>query len=260
MIELEIKKSIEENAGIYFDKAKKAKKKIEGANEALEKARGQLKVLEEKKEADIIKAVEISKEKIERKKQWFEKFRWFMTSEGFLVIGGRDATSNEIVVKKHTDQDDLVFHTDMSGSPFFVLKTGGKKPSKKSLEETGDATCSFSRAWKLGLGSQRVFYVNPDQVSKEAKAGEYIVKGSFMIKGKTNYVDNKINAAVGITEEGAIMSGPVDAVKKHCEKYVELVQGSDKASAVAKKIRQKIGGELDDIIRSMPSGGCSIKK
>ena len=258
-IELDIKKSLEENASSYFEKAKKAKKKIAGAEKALEKAREKLKCLEEKKEVEI-EAAEAKKEKKKRKAQWYEKFRWFRTSEGFLVIGGRDATTNEIVVKKHTVAEDIVFHTDMSGSSFFIIQCENKKPSEQSLKEVADATCSFSRAWKLGLGSQRVFYVNPDQVTKEAKAGEYLTKGSFMIKGKTNYIDNKINAAVGIADDGAVMAGPVEAIKKHCRQYVELEQGSEKTSAIAKKILKKIGGDLDEIIRAMPSGGCRIKQ
>lgn len=258
-IELDIKKSLEENASSYFEKAKKAKKKIAGAKKALEKAREKQKCLEEKKDVEI-KAAEAKKEKTKRKAQWYEKFRWFRTSEGLLVIGGRDATTNEIVVKKHTVADDIVFHTDMAGSPFLILKCENKKPSEQSLKEVADATCSFSRAWKLGLGSQKIFHVNPDQVTKEAKAGEYLTKGSFMIKGKTNYIDNKINAAVGIADDGAVMAGPVEAIKKHCRQYVELEQGSEKTSAIAKKILKKIGGDLDEIIRAMPSGGCRIKQ
>ncbi|MCK5629651.1 MAG: DUF814 domain-containing protein [Nanoarchaeota archaeon] len=258
-IELDIKKSLEENASSYFEKAKKAKKKIAGAKKALEKAREKLECLEEKKDVEI-KAAEAKKEKTKRKAQWYEKFRWFRTSEGLLVIGGRDATTNEIVVKKHTVADDIVFHTDMAGSPFFIIQCENKKPSEQSLKEVADATCSFSRAWKLGLGSQKIFHVNPDQVTKEAKAGEYLTKGSFMIKGKTNYIDNKINAAVGIADDGAVMAGPVEAIKKHCRQYVELEQGSEKTSAIAKKILKKIGGDLDEIIRAMPSGGCRIKQ
>ncbi len=258
-IELDIKKSVEENAAAYFEKAKKAKKKIEGAKKALEKAREKLKVLEEKRDTEIILAKARQEEKIKRKPQWYEKFRWFRTSEGFLVIGGRDATTNEIVVKKHTSPDDLVFHTDMAGSPFFILQSEGKNPSEQSLNEVADAVCSFSRAWKLGLGSQSVFHVKPEQVTKEVKAGEYLTKGAFMIKGKTNYIDNKINAAVGITGDGAVMAGPVEAVMKHCKEYVELEQGREKTSAIAKRIQKKLGGDIDEIIRAMPSGGCQIK-
>ncbi len=256
-IKLFLNKSVEQNAELYYEKAKKAKKKLKGAEEAVEKIKKKLEKLE--KEQRLIEDKE--EKKIIRKKEWYEKFRWFYTSEGFLVVGGRDATTNEIVIKKHTEKEDLVFHTDMSGSPFFVIKSDGKKINEKSIKETADATVTFSRAWKLGFGEGDVFYVKPDQVTKEAQSGEYLTKGSFMIKGKTNYVDNNTDLAVGLYKTGAVMAGPLEAVKKNCEKYVVLEQGKDKASDIAKKIKKKLeGGELDEIVRVLPAGNYKIKK
>ena len=52
------------------------------------------------------------------------------------------------------------------------------------------------------------------------------------------------------------MGAPVSAVKKHSKNYVEVIQGREKKSDVAKKIKKLIGGELDDIIRVLPSGIC----
>ena len=256
---LDLTKSIEENAAAYFERAKKVKKKIGGAEAALNENLKKLEELEHKR--DKITAEKSKQEKLkERKAEWYEKFRWFTSSEGFLVVGGRDATSNEIVIKKHTEANDLVFHTDMAGSPFFVVKTYGKPVGGKTKEEAADATCTFSRAWKLGLQASPVFYVNPDQVSKKTKAGEFMGKGAFMIYGKTNYINNKINLAIGINQNQQIMAGPVEAIKAHCEKYVELVQGDEKSSSVAKYIQHKIGGSLDEIIRALPSGGFKVKK
>jgi len=258
-ISLDLNKTIDQNAAVYFEKAKKLKKKIEGAKEALNKNLKKLEDLKKKRD----KAVKIKEEEkvlSERKKEWYEKFRWFVSSEGFLVIGGRDATSNEIVIKKHTDNNDIVFHTDMAGSPFFVIKTEGKKPGEETMKEVADATCSFSRAWKLGLSTSSVFYVNPDQVSKKTKSGEYMNKGSFMIYGKTNYIDNEMNLAIGITKDEKIMSGPLESIKKNCVKHLKLIQGNEKTSSVAKFIKAKLGGSLDEIIRSIPGGGCKVKK
>ena len=256
---LDLAKSIDENAAVYFEKAKKIKKKIEGAEAALKENLRKLNDLEAKKEKDEIKKSGEKKLK-ERKPEWFEKFRWFVSSEGFLVIGGRDATSNEVVIKKHLDSDDLVFHTDMAGSPFFVVKSGGKQIGVKTKEEAADATCTFSRAWKLGLQTSSVFFVSPEQVSKKTKSGEFMGKGAFMIYGKTNYINNKINLAIGINKEQQIMAGPIESVKAHCEKYAAMIQGTEKVSSVAKNIRHKIGGSLDEIIRALPSGGFKIKK
>ena len=256
---LDLKKSIEENASDYYEKAKKLKKKIKGAEEALHNSLKKLKQLEKKKEKLEDKEKQ-EKEAKQRKKEWYEKFRWFLSSDGFLVLGGRDATSNEVLIKKHTDKNDLVFHTDMAGSPFFVIKSGNKEIPKSTIKEAADATCTFSKAWKLGLQNQDVFYVSPEQVSRKTKSGEYLTKGAFMIYGKTNYIENKVNLAVGITKVHAIMAGPVEAIKKNCEKYIILQQGDEKVSSVAKKINYKLNGklDLDEIIRALPAGGFKI--
>src|SRR3989338_209698 len=258
-IELDLTKSIDENAAVYFEKAKKIKKKIAGAERSLQESLKKLKELEAKKEKLILQESKDAPFK-ERKKEWYEKFRWFISSEGFLVIGGRDATSNEIVIKKHTEPNDLVFHTDMAGSPFFVIKSEQKQIGEETKEEAADATCTFSRAWKLGLQTSDVFYVNPEQVSKKTKAGEYMGKGAFMIYGKANYIGNKVNLAIGINQSQQIMSGPLDAIKTSCYNYVVLIQGDEKASSVAKYIQHKIGGTIDEIIRALPSGGFKVKK
>jgi len=257
---LDLKKSIEENASDYYERAKKIKRKIEGAEEALQKSLKKLKELEEKRENHEAKEEKLSKAK-ERKKEWYEKFRWFVSSNGFLVIGGRDATSNEIIIKKHAEKNDLVLHTDMAGSPFFVIKSGNKEIPKTTIKEAADATCTFSRAWKLGLQTTDVFYVAPEQVSRKAKSGEYLTKGAFMIYGKTNYMENKSNLAIGLAKDNAIMSGPLEAVKNHCEKYVILKQGDEKASSMAKKISHKLGGnlDLDEVIRALPAGNFKIQ-
>lgn len=257
---LDLKKSLEENASDYFEKAKKIKKKIKGAEEALQQSLKKLKELEAKKEKFDAEEKQFKKLP-ERKKEWYEKFRWFFSSDGFLVLGGRDATSNEIVIKKHTDKNDLVLHTDLAGSPFFVIKSGGKKIPTSTINEAADAVCTFSRIWKLNLQSTDVFYVNPDQVSKKTKAGEYMGKGAFMIYGKTNYIENKVNLAIGVTKDRAIMSGPLEPIKKNCEKYVALKQGNEKVSSIAKKINYKLGKNLDlsEIIRALPAGTFSFQ-
>lgn len=255
-ISLALDKSVHENAAIYFEKAKKAKKKIEGATLALERTRKMYQKLGKEKPENLEEQV-IKKKK---KKEWYEKFRWFVTSEGYLVIGGRDATTNEIVVKKHTDQNDLVFHTDMAGSPFFVLKTNGQEVSEQTKQEAADATASLSRAWKAGLATTETFYVNPDQVTKEAQSGEFLPKGSFMVKGKNTYIRPYMNLAL-CGYEDKIMCGPVDAVKAHANKYVIIEQGEKKPSDIAKEVRKHLQyGETDDIIRALPPGGARIKQ
>ncbi|MBT4111384.1 DUF814 domain-containing protein [Candidatus Woesearchaeota archaeon] len=270
-IEIDLTKSVDENAGTYFNLAKKAKKKIEGAKKAVEVSKKKLEKLQ--KDEDKFMEVETKKlEKKERKKEWYEKFHWFVSSEDFLCVGGKDATSNEIIVKKHTDKDDLVFHTEMAGSPFFIVKNG-QSAKEETINEAAQATGVYSRAWKLGHTTADVFYVKPEQVSKEAQSGEYMSKGSFMVRGKSTFVYPRLEYAIGLVDtqkpripgtasDGAeIIGGPLTAIKKRTNKFVKVIPGKYKKSALAKKIRSKLkGGDLDDIIKFLPAGGAEIKK
>jgi predicted ribosome quality control (RQC) complex YloA/Tae2 family protein len=245
---VDLRKSVNENASIYFEKAKKLKKKIEGIETTIDTYR--------KKEIHEI-ALKEKEEERKRKHEWFEKFRWFFTSAGNLCIGGKDATTNELIIKKHVDVEDKVFHTEAPGSPFFVLKS--KNPSKEELEEAGIATGCYSKAWQRGISGTDVFYVLPEQVSKEAQSGEYISKGSFMIRGKKNFLKVSLQLGIGIDANKRVMAGPVSAIITHCTKTITLVQGDTKTSDVAKKLEKRLGGTIDEFVRVIPAGGAKIK-
>lgn len=254
-IEIDLKKSLEKNASDYFEKGKKAKKKIEGIKKTIALFEDKLSKIEKQQ----IK-IEEEKAKPKRIQKWYEKFRWFITSEGFLAIGGRDAGSNELVVKKHMEKNDLVFHTEAAGSPFFILKTEGKNPTERSIQEVADATFIFSKSFKAGVGGINSFWVKPEQVSTTPKAGEYLEKGSFIINGKKNLVAPRFNLAIGIMEDDAVMCAPSNSVKKHCKKYIELSQSRNtKPSDIAKKIKKKLDASVDDIIRVLPAGNVDVK-
>ncbi len=257
-VEIDLNKSVEQNAGTYFDLAKKAKKKAAGTLKALEESRKKLAQLQ--KEEHLFVAEEEKKLlKKERKREWYEKFHWFISSEGFLCIGGKDSTTNEIIIKKHLEKEDLVFHTDMAGSPFFIVK-GGQKAGEITLQEAAQATAAYSRAWKAGYTIADVFYVLPEQVSKEAKSGEFMAKGSFMIRGKTNYLHPSVELAIGKVED-QVIGGPESAVKKQTSIYVLIVPGEEAKGSLTKKIKHTLGGgELNEIMNFLPAGGGQIKK
>ena len=260
-VEIFFEKSIEQNAAIYYEQAKRAKRKLEGAQKALEETKKKLEKLEKEKDR-IFKELEKQevKEAKKRKKEWFEKFHWFYSSEGFLCIGGRDATSNEIVIKKHTDKSDIVLHTDMAGSPFFVIKNG-QQAKEKTINEAAQATASYSKAWKLGLATLDVFYVKPEQVSKKTKAGEYMPKGAFMIYGETKYLSPSLEISIGIIHTKQVIGGPTEAIKAQAEKYVTIISGKQKTSDLAKKIKHKLNIEdVNEIVPFIPAGGSEIKK
>jgi len=255
-IELDLKKTLEQNASDYFEKGKKAKHKIVKINEVIGQCRDKL----DKLEKEEIKSEEKQVQKEKRVKKWYESFRWFITSEGFLAVGGRDAGSNEIVIKKHVEKNDLVFHTEAAGSPFFILKSEGKTPTERSIQEVADACYIFSKSFKAGVGGVNSFWVKPEQISTTPPSGEYLERGSFIINGKKNIVVPRFNLAIGTMKDDSIMCAPVNAAKKHCVKYFELQQNrGEKISDVAKKIKKKLGGEIDDIIKALPAGNIGLK-
>ncbi len=261
-VEIHLKKSVDENAGKYFNLAKKAKRKLQGAKEALAETKKKLEKLQKEEEQfweEEKRRQEAVQKKKDRKKEWYEKFHWFISSEEYLCVGGKDATSNEIIVKKHTDKGDLVFHTDMAGSPFFVVKNG-QEAGEATLQEAAQAVAVYSKAWKLGHGTADVFFVKPEQVTKEAQSGEFMAKGSFMIRGKTKYLHPKLEYAIGLVDE-QIIGGPEPAVKERTKSYVLVIPGREKKSSLAKKIKAKLkGGDLDDIIKFLPAGGGEFLK
>ena len=254
-LKINLNKSVEQNAADYYEKSKKLKKKIDGTLKAIEVHEDKLDDLKMQVEKEL---KEKQKPKVEIKREWYDKFHWFTSSDGFLVIGGRDATTNELIIKKHAEPKDLVFHTEMPGSPFTVIKAEGKEIPETTIREAAEICVIYSRAWKNGF-SPEVFYVNPDQVTKEARAGEFIAKGAFMIYGKKNFIkDFDMRIAVGI-KNGQVMGGPITAVQKHAEKYVIVVQGDKKKSDLAKQVRKEIGGELDEIMLFLPGEGKLLK-
>lgn len=253
-IEINLTKSVEENAETYFELAKKAKKKLKGAQEALERTKKQLEQLLQQ-ENSFFEAEQKKQVKQEKKREWYEKFHWFISSEGFLCLGGKDATSNDIIIKKYAEKGDLVFHTDLPGSPFFIVKNG-QQAGEATLKEAAQATASYSKAWKLGLASAEVYSISPEQVKKELG----LPKGSFMVYGKRAYFNPKLEVAIGLLE-GEIIGGPLAAVKARTDNHLVIAIGREKKSDLAKKIRHKLGGgDLDDIIKFLPAGGGEIKK
>jgi predicted ribosome quality control (RQC) complex YloA/Tae2 family protein len=264
-LEIELEKNVESNAQKYFEKAKKLKKKLEGARKAIEETNKKLKKEKLEFEKEEITKEKQKKEK-ERKKEWYEKFRWCLSSNDFLIIGGKDATSNEIVIKKHAELHDLIYHTESPGSPFIVIKNPENRTiPDKTKNEAAVIAATYGRAWGSGMKRMEVFEVKPEQVTKEAKSGEYVQKGSFVIQGKKNLYDVEINLAIGFFMDKenykVIMAGPESAVSKHCKEYLKLKQGNSKKGEISKMIMKKFElGTNDDIISALPSGEFAVHK
>lgn len=210
-----------------------------------------------------------------RRKAWYEKYRWFISSDGIVVIGGRDAKTNEYIVKRLAKDDDIIFHADIYGGPFVLLPSKAKSKSS-TIAESAIFAASYSNAWKAGFRSIDVYWVYASQLSKKAKPGEYLRPGSFVIRGKRNYLKGvKLELSVGLEEKNAnirIMVGPSTAIMKHCKVKIDIVPGKMRKTTAAKEIVNKLLSRLgrrvckeeinilaNDLINLLPPGGVEIR-
>lgn len=261
-VTLRFDKTVQENATVFFERAKKAKKKLDGLSKAMVKMDGKIKSAALNEEH----AKKISIEK-KRDKKWFEKFHWFYSSDGFLVIAGRDAKSNEFLMKKHFEKGDRYFHADIHGAAHTVVKTEGQKASEQTLKEAAQFAAVFSKAWGAKYSGVDVYSAEFGQVTKQAPSGESIGTGAFMIYGKREWFrKTPLEFAIGATKDGAIVSGPVFAVKKQTDNFVEITPGEERKSEFAKKTKgffehkTKAKISLDEITQMLPSGDVKTRK
>jgi len=265
-VELEIKLSVTQNSQAYYDRSKKQSSKIKGALEAIEGT----KKLTGKEEAPKKTGQKLPA----HKKKWYEQFRWFISSDGFLVVGGRDAESNENIVKKYLEKRDIFFHAHVSGSPAVMIKTEGKEVPETTLMEAAQFTVSYSVIWKSGQASGDAYWVLPGQVSKTPEHGEYVGKGAFVIRGPRNYYkDVPLGAALGLIldEEKRLIGGPVSSVKKRAQLVMEIAPGEFEQNDLSKKIYRMLTDKFEDnrlikniaspdrIAMFLPPGGSKLK-
>lgn len=269
-ISLDIRLSAAENANRLFERSKQLEKKIKGANIAIQDTMRKIKLLREKHENELSRT-ESDKLIERRKKRWYEKFRWFRTSHNLLVLGGRDVGSNQQLIRKYLDEPDLFFHADFAGAPIVIVKTKGQEASQSDLEETAIFAVSNSRAWKAGWSSADAYWVLSNQVSLTAPSGEFLPKGSVMVRGERNYIRNvPLRLAVGmILEEGVpiIITGPESTIAQRAQTWTTIIPGDTKTSDAAKRLRKFFANReppelqrqiqalsLDEIIAILPPG------
>lgn len=209
----------------------------------------------------------IKRIKFKQENQWYSKFRHFVTSNGRLTIIGKDVNQNESLIEKHVEKNDLIGHADVFGSPFGVIKASeNSEINRKDMEEAAIMIASYSSAWRAGAANLDVYFVKPEQVTKNPPSGEYLKKGAFYIDGKRDYVKNAqlgIYLSVEIKEELAdIKVTPYQPDSN----FFLIKPGNKKRDEIVKKINRALSQKYsvqvngDYIDRLLPQGKSSIEK
>lgn len=184
-IDIDLGLSAYANATKYYDQKRTAAKKQQRTIESSTKA---LKSAERKTQQTLKEMRNISTISKARKVYWFEKFYWFISTENYLVIGGRDQQQNELIVKRYMRATDIYVHAEIQGASSVVIRNPtGKDIPPKTLLEAGTMAISYSVAWDAKVVTN-AYWVHSNQVSKTAPTGEYLGTGSFMIRGKKNFL------------------------------------------------------------------------
>lgn len=249
-IAIDYTKSAQENADAYYNKAKKLAQKQAGARLAIKRLEKRLKGMK----ARAAKPEEPAG--ITPGREWYEKFRWFYTSENMLVIGGRDAHQNELLNSRHFDEGDLFFHANIFGASVMILK-GGIKAGAESREEAAQFAACYSSAWKEGQPIVDVYAMRRDQVSKSTSKGS-IGTGSFLLSGEREWYRDTPLSLVFYVKNGRPAVVPEISFYRSAQKGIPRVlvrEGSMQKPDTAKKIAGHLGiRDLDWLMQQLPAG------
>ena len=270
-VTLRVSDGVEKNADRLYQEAKRIEEKKAGAQRAIENTRSELESLEQRREqwergdtdedsgddSEDTDWLSLASVPVRSNERWYEQFRWFRTSDGFLVIGGRNADQNEEIVNKYLDRGDLFFHAQAHGGPVTVLKA--TEPSEaydegieipaQSKDEAAQFAVSYSSVWKEGKFGGDVYMVNHHQISKTPESGEYLEKGGFAVRGdRTYFRDTPVGVAVGIAcePETRVVGGPPSAVRLRAETTVEVEPGKYAQNDIAKRLYREFKTRFAD--------------
>uniref|UniRef100_A0A7N8YCY0 Ribosome quality control complex subunit NEMF n=1 Tax=Mastacembelus armatus TaxID=205130 RepID=A0A7N8YCY0_9TELE len=181
LVDVDLSLSAYANAKKYYDYKRSAEKKEQKTIEAADKA---MKSAEKKTQQTLKEVQTVTTIQKARKVYWFEKFLWFISSENYLIIAGRDQQQNEMIVKRYLRAGDIYVHADLHGATSCVIKNPSGDPiPPRTLTEAGTMAVCYSAAWDAKIITS-AWWVHHHQVSKTAPTGEYLTTGSFMIREK----------------------------------------------------------------------------
>ena len=243
------------NAGEYYGQKRSAADK---EHKTLQSSTKALKSQEAKIAHDLRKGLKQEKAVLRpvRKQMWFEKFSWFISSDGYLALAGKDAQQNEMLYKKYLKRGDVYVHADIHGAASVVIKNKPRTPDApippSTLSQAGSLAVTCSSAWDSKAGMS-AWWVNADQVSKSAPTGEFLPTGTFMVRGKKNFLP----PAVLLLGFGVVFQISEESKGRHVKHRIQdddsaigASVGQSTTQSVA--VEEREAPELDEDQRSMP--------
>ncbi len=187
----------------------------------------------------------------------YKKYKWFFTSSGKLVIGGKSAVQNDELLKriKSLDKDFVIMHTAEPGSPFSIILSDINKVIKEDIKECAIFTGCFSRAWRSG---KKKAIVDVFKVSKINKL-KSMKTGTWGVIGKIQKL--AVNLELVLTrQKGILRAVPEASVKSDKEKLIKVCPGKIDKKDMLSKLQMEVDETFssDEVLSALPAGGAKI--
>ena len=195
---------------------------------------------------------------IQNLKENHRKYRWFVTSFGNLVIGGKNSAQNDSLMRdvKDTGISFTIMHTSEPGSPFTVILAEMQDIRKQDLKECAIFTACFSKAWKLKKKKTFIDVFSSLQLFKTKD----MKKGAWSIIGQVKHVEVQLRLIL-IKQNGFLRAIPENPFIDKSSKYLTIEPGKLKKEQLIPIIRETFNNiSTEEILSALPSEGFKVIK
>ncbi|MGB6501530.1 MAG: ribosome rescue protein RqcH [Thermoplasmata archaeon] len=249
-------------AQLLYDEAKRLAEKRDGARIALAETEGR-----QARPRSAPRPARAAASGPARKPFWFERYRWFITADGAIAIAGRDASSNDLIVRRNLKAGDIYVHADLHGAASVIVKRRTENPEipESSLREACQWAVCYSKAWRAGYASGTAFWATPEQVSKTGASGEFVARGAWVIHGTKHFVrDAPLELALGtirFQDQERWTAAPESAVRARGDVRVLVTPGEERErSAREEELVRELGIDRSLLQSLLPAGGVSVRR
>lgn len=195
----------------------------------------------------------------ELKEGGYQRYRWFFTSSGKLVVGGKSAELNDelMVLFRQLMRDFIVMHTASPGSSFSIIVSDPKKVTRDDRKECAIFTGCFSKAWKHGKSKARVHIFTIFQTYKD----KAMPQGTWGVEGDVEEVEVDLKLAL-TWQKKVLRAVPEESVKSKRDLILKITPGGKKKEKLLEKF-QKILGEKyvqEEVLSALPAGGITLHR
>jgi predicted ribosome quality control (RQC) complex YloA/Tae2 family protein len=224
------------NASQYYDEKKTAQEKEKRTAQVSEKV---LKSAERKVAADLKKGLSKEKDILRpiRRTFWFEKFYYFISSEGYLVLAAKDVQQADLLYSRYFKRGDIFVHAEQNGASVVIIKNSLKTPDAPippaTLSQAGTFSICSSAAWD-SKAIMPAWWVKSEQVTKITPQGDFLTPGNFHITGEKYFLP-PIQLIVGVAIAFRISE---DSKANHTKHRIQEVSTSPDESQVIEELEE----------------------